>query len=529
MPVELPFSLAYLGLKNKDIRRNLPVSELVRQTLSTKQGFMADSGAVMCDTGVFTGRAPKDKFIVNDETTEYLVWWGEVNQSFSKSGFEQLYQKVLVYLANKTLYINDGYACAADAYRINLRVITEYPWQALFANNLFLRLKESELAVFNEDWLIISVPGFFATPHQDGTNSSNFTIINFEKKVILIGGTAYTGEIKKAVFTVLNYLLPQKRVLPMHCSANIGLDGQTALFFGLSGTGKTTLSADAERQLIGDDEHGWDDNQIFNFEGGCYAKCVNLTRAKEPQIYKAIKYGTLLENTSFFPESNQVNFADITETENTRAAYPIHNMDNVAVPSIGKSPKNIFFLTNDAFGVLPPISKLTADQAIYHFISGYTAKVAGTEVGIKQPITTFSACYAKPFLPLHPMTYALMLGEKLKKEKINVWLVNTGWTGGNYGTGQRIALAYTRALIKAALSGDLDTVEYGIDITFGLSFPKTCPNVPQEMLNPETNWADNSQYRVTAKILALAFTKNFNQYKNYAAETIVQAGPRVSI
>ncbi|QHS55955.1 phosphoenolpyruvate carboxykinase (ATP) [Mucilaginibacter sp. 14171R-50] len=527
MAITSKFSLSYLGLKNPDIYRNLKVSELVRHTLAAKQGFIADTGALMCDTGVFTGRTPKDKFIVNDEVSEYLVWWGEVNQPFSKTGFDQLYQKMLAYLEDKTLYVNDGYACAAEAYRLNLRVITEFPWQALFANNLFLRLTEAELTDFKEDWLVLSAPGFFAVPQKDGTNSANFTIINFAKKVILIGGTAYTGEIKKGVFTVLNYLLPQKKVLPMHCSANIGKDGDTAIYFGLSGTGKTTLSADAERQLIGDDEHGWDDTQVFNIEGGCYAKCVNLTRAKEPQIFRAIKYGTVLENTCFFPDSNQVNFADTSETENTRAAYPIHNMENIAEPSIGKSPKNIFFLTADAFGVLPPISRLTIDQAMYHFISGYTAKVAGTEAGITEPTTTFSACFGKPFLPLHPMSYALMLGEKLKKEPVSVWLVNTGWTGGSYGFGERIALTHTRALIAAALAGELEGVEYARDRTFNLSVPKSCPGVPAELLNPESQWADAYQYQLTAKKLAAAFIKNFKQYKDYATEAILQAGPQI--
>ena len=527
MPIDQQPSLAYLGLKNKDIKRNIPVSELVKATLAAKQGFIADTGALMCDTGVFTGRAPKDKFIVADELTEDLVWWGEINQPFSSAGFENLYQKVLAYLEDKTLYVNDGYACAAEAYQLNLRVITEYPWQALFANNLFLRLSKAELAGFAADWLIISAPGFFALPQRDGTHSANFTIINFTKKVILIGGSAYTGEIKKGVFTILNFLLPQKKVLPMHCSANIGEDRETAIFFGLSGTGKTTLSADTARQLIGDDEHGWDDLQVFNFEGGCYAKCVNLTSAKEPQIFRAIRYGTVLENTCFYPNSNHVNFTDISETENTRAAYPIHNMENIAVPSIGKSPKNIFFLTADAFGVLPPISKLTTDQAMYHFLSGYTAKVAGTEIGISEPAATFSACFGKPFLPLHPMAYALMLGEKLKKEPVKVWLINTGWIGGSYGIGQRIPLAYTRAMIAAALAGELNTVEFMTDRTFGLSMPKQCPGVPSELLNPENSWADAYQYQLTAKKLAQLFIENFKLYQNFATAAIVDGGPKI--
>ncbi|MEB0260037.1 MULTISPECIES: phosphoenolpyruvate carboxykinase (ATP) [unclassified Mucilaginibacter] len=527
MPIDQQYSLAYLGLNNTDVKRNLPVSALVKETLAAKQGFITDTGALMCDTGVFTGRAPKDKYIVDDESTEYLVWWGEINQSFSSVGFENLFLKVLTYLEDKTIYINDGYACAAEAYRLNLRVITEYPWQALFAHNLFLRLREAELATFKEDWLIVSAPGFFALPQRDGTNSANFTIINFTKKIILIGGSAYTGEIKKGVFTILNFLLPQKKVLPMHCSANIGKDGETAVFFGLSGTGKTTLSADAERQLIGDDEHGWDENEVFNFEGGCYAKCVNLTAAKEPQIFNAIRYGTVLENTCFYPNSNHVNYADISETENTRAAYPIHNMTNIADPSVGKSPKNIFFLSADAFGVLPPISKLTVDQAMYHFISGYTAKVAGTEIGITEPTTTFSACFGKPFLPLHPMTYALMLGEKLKKEPINVWLVNTGWIGGSYGVGNRISLDYTRALIAAALRSEFNHAEFVTDYTFGLAMPKQCTGVPPEILNPETSWADAYQYQLTAKRLAQAFIKNFDQYKDFSTPAIIGGGPKL--
>jgi phosphoenolpyruvate carboxykinase (ATP) len=407
-------------------------------------------------------------------------------------------------------------------------VVNEYPWSNLFASNLFLRPTTEEIKTFKHDWVIINAPGFMADPKIDGTRQHNFAIINFTKKTILIGGTGYTGEIKKSIFAVLNYILPhEKKVLSMHCSANIGKDGDTAIFFGLSGTGKTTLSADPNRKLIGDDEHGWADNSVFNFEGGCYAKCVDLTAEKEPQIFNAIKFGSLLENINYFEGTTTVNYADISRTENTRVSYPATYIDNAVTPAVGDAPKNIFFLTCDAFGVLPPISKLNSAQAMYHFISGYTAKVAGTEMGITEPTTTFSACFGKAFLPLHPTKYAELLGEKLKAHpEVNVWLLNTGWVGGSYGIGSRIKLSYTRALITAALNGELDNVEYGTTPFFGLKFPKSCPGVPSEILEPKNAWQDKEAFTNTAQNLAGQFIKNFEQYASAANEEIMSAAPK---
>jgi phosphoenolpyruvate carboxykinase (ATP) len=396
---------------------NLTPEELVKQAIQRNEGILTDTGALAADTGEFTGRSPKDKFTVLDAKTENTVWWGDVNQKFDQEKFNSLLDKVIAHMAGKEVFVRDCYACADPQYRLNIKVVTEKAYNNLFANNLFLRPTEEEKKNFKADWVIINSPSFRANPATDGTRQHNFTIIDFTKQIILIGGSGYTGEIKKGIFTVLNYTLPQEKgVLSMHCSANIGKDGDTAVFFGLSGTGKTTLSADPERKLIGDDEHGWAENDVFNFEGGCYAKCVDLTQEKEPQIFNAIKKGALVENVRFYPGTNKVNYEDITVTENTRAAYPLDHIDNVAVPSIGDTPKNIFFLTADAFGVLPPISKLTPGQAMYHFISGYTAKVAGTEAGVTEPQATFSACFGKAFLPLHPGKYAEMLGRKLKKE-----------------------------------------------------------------------------------------------------------------
>lgn len=505
---------------------NLPVSQLISKTLIAKQGTLTNNGALACDTGKFTGRSPKDKFVVFDEKTENSIWWGDINNKISPDSFDLLKNKMVEYLNGKEIYVNEVYACASPKYKLNLRVVTEYSWQSLFVNNLFLRPNISELTNFNEDWTIICAPGFEAEPQKDGTKSKNFTIINFTQQCILIGGSAYTGEIKKGVFTILNYILPhEKEVLSMHCSANIGKNGDTAIFFGLSGTGKTTLSADPKRKLIGDDEHGWDDNTVFNFEGGCYAKCVNLSQEKEPQIFGAIKFGTLLENVVLNQIAGEVDFTDISKTENTRAAYPIHYIENAVEPSIGGKPKNIFFLTADAFGVLPPISKLTIRQAMYHFISGYTAKVAGTETGITEPQTTFSACFGKPFLPLHPTKYAALLGEKLKKEKINVWLINTGWNGGCYGVGERIQLKYTRAMISAALNGALDKLQYFKHPIFDLQIPSSCPEVPPTLLNPIDSWANREEYMVTARKLASEFIENFEQYQEFDNDEIKKGGP----
>ena len=519
-----------LGLKNVgDAYWNLSPAELVEETIIRGEGMLTDVGALAVDTGKFTGRSPKDKFIVCDETTENSVWWGDINIKISPEYFDQLHGKMSAYLQGKTIYVRDSYACADPKYRMNIRVVTESPWANLFANNLFLRpTKEEILKTVKSDWSIICAPGFLANPKTDGTRSENFALINFTKKMILIGGTAYTGEIKKGIFTVLNYVLPHdKNVLSMHCSANIGKDKDTAIFFGLSGTGKTTLSADSNRGLIGDDEHGWAENSVFNFEGGCYAKCVNLSHEKEPEIFSAIRFGALVENTEFFEGTTTVDYDNISKTENTRVAYPIHHIGNAVEPSVAGIPKNIFFLTCDAFGVLPPISRLDAGKAMYHFISGYTAKVAGTEVGITEPTTTFSACFGKAFLPLHPTKYAELLGEKLKKNKVNVWLVNTGWSGGAYGTGSRMKLSHTRAMITAAINGELDNVAFENLPVFGLNFPSTCPNVPTEILNPRNTWKDKNAYDAKANSLAAAFVKNFAQYAEYANDEILSAAPRV--
>lgn len=524
-------SVAQFGLKDVEAAYwNLNPSELVEECIIRGEGVLSDMGALAIDTGEFTGRSPKDKFVVYDENTKDSVWWGDVNNRFEADKFDTLHNRMLAYLGGKEVWVRDAYACADPSYRINIRVVNEYPWSNLFANNLFLRPTHQEILNFKHDWVILNAPGFKADPAIDGTRQHNFAIIHFTKKMILIGGTGYTGEIKKSIFAVLNYILPhEKKVLSMHCSANIGKDGDTAIFFGLSGTGKTTLSADPNRKLIGDDEHGWSDKGVFNFEGGCYAKCVDLTAEKEPQIFNAIKFGALLENINFFDNSTTVDYGNIAKTENTRVSYPSHFIDNAVSPAIGEVPKNIFFLTCDAFGVLPPISKLTNGQAMYNFISGYTAKVAGTEMGITEPTTTFSACFGKAFLPLHPTKYAELLGEKLKKHKVNVWLLNTGWVGGSYGVGSRIKLSYTRALITAALNGELDKAEYGQTHFFQLAYPKTCSNVPAELLDPRNTWTDKNAYDEKAKNLAEQFIKNFEQYAKAANDEILAAAPKVAV
>ncbi len=507
-------NLTYLKFNDRlDVKYQLTPDQLVDAARENKEGTIASSGALAIDTGKFTGRSPKDRFIVCDAETENTVWWGDVNIKFSPEKFEALYDKMIGYLNTKTLYVRDARACADPDYAISIRVITETAYQNLFAYNLFIRPDESEF-VAQPEWTIIAAPGFLANPATDGTRQENFSILNFTKKVILIGGTGYTGEIKKGIFSVLNFILPVYRnTLSMHCSANVGKQGDTAIFFGLSGTGKTTLSADPERGLIGDDEHGWGEDSVFNFEGGCYAKCVDLTAEKEPQIYKAIKSGALLENINYFPGTTDVDFSNIDKTENTRVAYPINFIENAIIPSIASVPKNIFFLTADAFGVLPPISKLSVEQAMFHFMSGYTAKVAGTETGITEPQLTFSACFGKAFLPLHPSKYAALLGEKMRKHQVNVWLVNTGWSGGGYGVGSRMKLSFTRAMITAALEGALNDVSYKEHDIFKLRMPVSCPHVPSEILDPVNTWKDQTVYVAKAKELADAFSENFKQFE----------------
>ena len=522
--------LKEIGINNANSYWNLTPAELTAETLKLKQGVITDTNALAVDTGEFTGRSPKDKFIVLDNASKDVIWWGDVNFKFDSNKFDALYSKVVNYLSGKSIYIRDNFACADKNYRLSIRVVTELPWSNLFANNLFIRPTKEELSSFAPEWTIINAPGFRANASVDGTRQHNFTILNLTKKIILIGGSGYTGEIKKSIFTLLNYILPhEKGVLSMHCSANVGKNGDTAIFFGLSGTGKTTLSADPNRGLIGDDEHGWAEKTIFNFEGGCYAKCVNLSEEKEPQIYKAIREGALLENVRFLPGTKRVNYDDISVTENTRVAYPINFIDNVVEPSVGGVPKNIFFLTCDAFGVLPPISKLTTGQSMYYFISGYTAKVAGTEMGITEPTLTFSACFGKAFLPLHPTKYAELLGKKLRENKVNVWMVNTGWTGGAYGTGNRIKLSYTRALITAALNGELEKAKFDTLPIFNLNMPTVCAGVPSEILNPRYTWKNKDAYDAKANDLAKAFVKNFLQYSGAANEEILAAAPKVIV
>jgi len=522
-------NLADIGLNVAVAHWNTTPEELTKKTIELGQGELNDTGALCVSTGKFTGRSPKDKFTVKDAITEHSVDWGDVNIPFSPEAFDKLYDKVAAYLGGKEVWVRDAYACADPKYRLNIRVVNETPWANLFCYELFLRPTAEEIETQNPDWLILQVPSFLADPAVDGTRQGNFTIVNFTRKIVLIGGSAYTGEMKKGIFGVLNFVLPHDhKVLSMHCSANEGKDGDVALFFGLSGTGKTTLSADPHRALIGDDEHGWADGSVFNFEGGCYAKCIDLSAEKEPQIFNAIKPNTILENIKFFPGTKTVDYKDGSITENTRAAYPIFHIDNAKEPSYGGDPKNIFFLTCDAFGILPPISKLTKAQAMYHFISGYTAKVAGTEVGVTEPQTTFSACFGRVFLPLHPTKYAELLGKKLEMHKdVNVWLINTGWSGGAYGTGSRMKLSYTRSMITAAMNGELNNVEYHAHPTFGILIPQSVPNVPAEVLNPRDTWADKEAYDKKANELAQLFVKNFDKYASQASDEILSAAPVV--
>lgn len=523
-------NLVKMGLKNTEsIHYQSTPEELVQDILRIGEGVLTDTGAIAIKTGEFTGRAPKDKFIVKDEITEDTVDWNIFNSPLEEKHYYIIHKKILEYLNKQPeIWIRDCYACADPRFRLNIRVVNEKPWTNLFAYNMFLRPEEEELEDFTPEWQVLSAPGLKLNAEECGTRQSNAAIVSFKHKTILIAGTGYTGETKKGIFTILNYVLPQeKNVLSMHCSANMGNDGDTALFFGLSGTGKTTLSADPNRKLIGDDEHGWTENNIFNFEGGCYAKLINLTEEKEPEIFNAIKPGAIVENVSFFEGTNKINFDDCSITENTRVSYPLHYISNALDPSIGENPKNIFFLTCDAFGVLPPISKLSPGQAMYQFISGYTAKVAGTEAGVTEPNPTFSACFGAPFLPLHPGKYAKMLGDKMQNQNANVWLINTGWTGGPYGVGSRMKLSFTRAMITAALEGKLYNIEMEQDPIFGLAIPKKVPGIPSEILNPRNTWADKNAYDEKAKYLAGLFIKNFEKYASGVSEEILAAAPKI--
>jgi phosphoenolpyruvate carboxykinase (ATP) len=525
-----PDALARLGLFISDnIHYQSTPDELVQDTIRIGEGTLTDSGALAINTGEFTGRSPKDKFTVKDEITKDTVHWNNFNIPMDEKYFHIVHKKMMDYLSSKDeLWIRDCYACADPRYRLGIRVVTEKPWTNLFAYNMFLRPTEDELEDFTPEWHVISAPDLKLDPAECGTRQHNAAIVSFTHKTILIAGTGYTGETKKGIFSILNYILPQEKgVLSMHCSANMGEDGDTAIFFGLSGTGKTTLSADPARKLIGDDEHGWTDDSVFNFEGGCYAKLINLSADKEPEIYGAIRPGAIVENIRFHPGTKRINFDDGSITENTRVSYPLNFISNALEPSIGNSPKNIFFLTCDAYGVLPPIAKLTKGQAMYQFISGYTAKVAGTETGITEPKPTFSACFGAPFMPLHPAKYAEMLGRKMEEGEVNVWLINTGWTGGRFGVGNRIKLSYTRAMITAALNGELEGVATVPDPVFGVAVPTAVPGVPDALLHPRETWADKAAYDEMATYLANLFRENFKNYASGVSEEILAAAPKL--
>ncbi|MEK4521300.1 phosphoenolpyruvate carboxykinase (ATP) [Psychrobacillus sp. FSL W7-1457] len=513
-------------LAGNNISLQLSVPQLVEKATSRGEAVLTSTGAVKAETGKYTGRSPKDKYIVDEPISKDKIDWGSVNQPISSSHFEALYSKVMNYLKEKNeLFVFKGYAGADKDSRLSIQVINEYAWHNLFAHQLFIRPSEEELLSHKADFTVISAPNFKANPAVDGTNSETFIIVSMEKRIVLIGGTEYAGEMKKSIFSIMNYLLPEQNILPMHCSANVGEKGDVTLFFGLSGTGKTTLSADSGRKLIGDDEHGWSDNGVFNIEGGCYAKCIDLTRENEPQIFDAIKFGTVLENVVVDPTTRTADYTDSSLTENTRAAYPIQYIDNIVDPSVAGHPNTIIFLTADAFGVLPPISKLTKEQAMYHFLSGFTSKLAGTERGITSPQPAFSTCFGSPFLPLHATVYAEMLGKKIDEHGAQVFLVNTGWTGGEYGVGSRMKLSYTRTMVRAAIEGKLTDVETTKDAVFGLDIPTSIDGVPSEVLIPRNAWEDKAAYDQKASELAQSFRENFKKFGTVSEEISLKGGP----
>ena len=516
-PLEIPTS--------GQVLRNLSTPALVEQALTRGEGHLASNGALIVGTGERTGRSPGDRFVVDTPGVHDDIWWGKVNVATDEATFDKLLAKVKAHLSDRDQFVFDGFAGAHPEHRLPVRIITEKAWHSLFSRTLFVRPTAEELASHRPEFTVINACGLLADPATDGTNSGVFVVLNLERKMVIVGGTQYGGETKKSIFAVMNYLLPQQGVFPMHCSANVGEHGDTALFFGLSGTGKTTLSADPKRRLIGDDEHGWGDDGVFNFEGGCYAKVIRLSEKAEPQIYRAIRFGSIVENV-VTDDRRVIDYDDDSITENTRGTYPVEHIENCVIPGVGGHPENVLFLTADAFGVLPPIARLTPGQAMFHFISGYTAKVAGTEAGVTEPTATFSACFGAPFLPLHPTRYARMLGEKMERHGSNVWLVNTGWSGGPYGEGERMSIHHTRALITAALNGDLDGVETENDPTFHFAVPKSCPGVPDEVLRPRNTWADPEAYDAKAKHLAELFVKNFETYAPEASEDVIAAQPR---
>nr|WP_232318298.1 phosphoenolpyruvate carboxykinase (ATP) [Salisediminibacterium beveridgei] len=517
-------SLRQLLMKDT-VAKDLSVPQLIERSLYREEGLLTNSGAFLATTGVYTGRSPKDRFIVDEPETRQKIDWNDVNQPIQPEIFDRLYEKVMKHLEEKEeLFTRHCVAGADQAFELPIRVINELAWHNLFVRQLFLRPETGDSDLQHPEFTIISAPSFKAHPETDGTNSEAFVMISFERKTVLIGGTAYAGEMKKSIFSIMNYFLPQKNVLPMHCSANVGIEGDTALFFGLSGTGKTTLSADPERLLIGDDEHGWSNRGIFNIEGGCYAKTIALSKEKEPAIFDAIRFGSVLENVLIDDQSRQPDYNSATLTENTRAAYPIDHIHNCQESGVAGHPSTLFFLTADASGVLPPVSKLTPAQAMYHFLTGYTSKLAGTERGITEPQPTFSTCFGAPFLPLNASVYAEMLGQKLIEHDAEVYLINTGWTGGGYGTGQRMNLTYTRAMIRAALNGDFNNVEMAEEPFFGLRMPTRCPGVPDDLLEPRSTWANGAEYDRQAEALAASFKDNFNRFGTMP-EDILRGGP----
>jgi phosphoenolpyruvate carboxykinase (ATP) len=512
---------------SRPIHWNLGTAALYEHAIRRQEGELAIDGPLVCRTGAHTGRSPNDKFVVKEPSSEGHVAWGKVNRPIEQAHFDALKRDMLAHIAERELYIQDLYAGADTEYRLPVRFVQELAWQNLFVRNLFIVPPAGDLADFQPQFTVITAPSFMASPERHGTRSEVAIVLNMGTREVLIAGTSYAGENKKSIFSVLNYLLPLQGVLSMHCSANIGAKGDTALFFGLSGTGKTTLSSDPERQLIGDDEHGWSDRGVFNFEGGCYAKMIRLSADAEPQIYATTqRFGTVLENVVIDPHTRALNLDDASLTENTRGAYPIEFIANSVPSGTGGHPENIIMLTADAFGVLPPIARLSPEAAMYHFLSGYTAKVAGTEKGVKDPSATFSTCFGAPFLPLNPNVYARGLGERISRYKARVWLVNTGWTGGAFGVGKRMSISHTRAMISAALSGQLDQVEYRRHPIFNLEMPTTCPSVPQDVLDPRSTWSDKSAYDAQAQKLARMFMDNFKSFEGDVDRAVVDAGPR---
>ena len=514
------------GINPSKIHRNLSVEKLLEAATQKNEGMVTSTGSLSVKTGKYTGRSPDDRFIVFDDLTHDKVHWGKVNKQIPTETFEKLSQKMKKFVDGKELYIFDGFVGADPENRLPIRVINDHAWQSLFVHQLLIRPSATELESHEPEFTIICINDFEAIPEVDGTTSDAFILINLSKRLVLIGTTNYAGEIKKAIFSVMNFILPSKGVFPMHCSANIGKDGDTSLFFGLSGTGKTSLSADPQRMLIGDDEHGWSDKGIFNFEGGCYAKCINLKEKHEPQIWNAVKNGAVLENVVINKESLKPDFDDGSLTENTRAAYPLDYIPGAVIPSVGGNPKVIIFLTADAMGVLPPLAKLSKNAAMFHFMSGYTSKLAGTEIGVKEPKAVFSKCFGAPFMPRPASVYAEMLGEKISKHNTSVYLINTGWSGGPYGVGERIKIEYSRAMVTAALTGSLDIVKFSHNDIFNLDVPTECPNVPSEVLEPRNMWIDKDAYDLSAKKLAQMFVDNFKKFENISNE-ICLAGPKI--